>query len=217
MEIDHLFICTSKGAPEAKHLVDFGLTEGLPNTHPGQGTACRRFYFHNLMLELLWLEDEEESSSPLTAPTQLFHRAGLRDPGTSPFGVCFRPSPTETAVSFPSWQYRPRYLPAHLSVEIAKDMPYVEPLWFYLGFSHRPDQAATPPNMQHACGFKEVTQVRITTESDDAFSSTAQTVMGENLLKLDRGDTALLELFFDEGKAGKEMDFRPHLPLVFHW
>jgi hypothetical protein len=53
MEIDHIYICTEKNAPAGDLLVEFGLLEGSSNTHPGQGTANRRFYFHNLMLELL--------------------------------------------------------------------------------------------------------------------------------------------------------------------
>jgi hypothetical protein len=38
-ELDHLFVCTAPGVPEAEKLVEFGLHEGPPNQHPGQGTA----------------------------------------------------------------------------------------------------------------------------------------------------------------------------------
>ncbi len=44
-ELDHLFLCCSEGAPEAATLVRRGPTEGSSNTHPGQGTANRRFFF----------------------------------------------------------------------------------------------------------------------------------------------------------------------------
>jgi len=53
-EIDHIFICTSFGGTEASSLATLGLTEGASNAHPGQGTACRRFFFANGYLELLW-------------------------------------------------------------------------------------------------------------------------------------------------------------------
>jgi len=43
--LDHVFILCSPGAPESGALNRLGLTEGSPNTHPGQGTACRRFFF----------------------------------------------------------------------------------------------------------------------------------------------------------------------------
>ena len=52
-EFDHLFICADVGAYEANRLASFGLIEGSSNTHPGQGKANRRFFFHNAMLELL--------------------------------------------------------------------------------------------------------------------------------------------------------------------
>ena len=63
MELDHMFVCTDPGAPEAEKLVQFGLHEGPPNQHPGQGTACRRFAFANAMIELLWVSDAKEAQS----------------------------------------------------------------------------------------------------------------------------------------------------------
>ena len=71
VELDHVFVCVAPDAPEADLLVAFGLLEGTPNTHPGQGTANRRFYFRNAMLELVWVRDEDEAQSPLIAPTRL--------------------------------------------------------------------------------------------------------------------------------------------------
>jgi len=53
VELDHIFIFTTIGAPGAACLLQSGLTEGAPNIHPGQGTAYGRFFFHNAYLELL--------------------------------------------------------------------------------------------------------------------------------------------------------------------
>ena len=61
--MDHLFVCTAPGAPEAEELIQFGLHEGPSNQHPGQGTACRRFAFANAMIELFWVSDEAEAQS----------------------------------------------------------------------------------------------------------------------------------------------------------
>ena len=54
-------------------LLAAGLAEGSPNTHPGQGTANRRFFFESGFLELLYVHDELEAQSDLSAPTQLWH------------------------------------------------------------------------------------------------------------------------------------------------
>jgi hypothetical protein len=50
--VDHFFVCCAAGAPEAEALTQRGLREGSSNTHPGQGTANRRFFFENLYLEV---------------------------------------------------------------------------------------------------------------------------------------------------------------------
>jgi hypothetical protein len=49
VELDHAFIACRPGAPEADALLRQGFVEGSPNTHPGQGTANRRFFFDNFM------------------------------------------------------------------------------------------------------------------------------------------------------------------------
>jgi hypothetical protein len=43
--LDHFFILTEPGAPQAELLSDFGLVEGTANSHQGQGTANRRLCF----------------------------------------------------------------------------------------------------------------------------------------------------------------------------
>src|SRR4029077_12098919 len=72
IELDHLFVCTSPGAPEAEKLVQLGLHEGPPNQHSGQGTACRRFAFANAMIELIWASDAMEAQSQSARRTLLW-------------------------------------------------------------------------------------------------------------------------------------------------
>ena len=50
LTLDHAFIWVSRGGKEADALVEAGFTEGPANTHPGQGTANRRFFFNTFML-----------------------------------------------------------------------------------------------------------------------------------------------------------------------
>src|SRR5260221_1639892 len=79
VELDHIFICTSVGAPEAARLAALGLTEGGGNSHTGQGTANRRFFFHNAYLELLWVHDAAEAKSEPSRRTRLWDRWSGRD------------------------------------------------------------------------------------------------------------------------------------------
>src|SRR5262249_8572702 len=94
VEVDHVFVCTTVGAPEAQRLIDLGLIEGSANRHPGQGTANRRFFFANAMLELLWVEDEAKARSEVEPARRLhlWERWSERNGAACPFGVCLRPS-----------------------------------------------------------------------------------------------------------------------------
>jgi hypothetical protein len=70
--LDHLFICVAIDAPESAALTRIGLIEGTPNTHPGQGTACRRFFFRNMYLELIWVHDRDEARSHAASKLELW-------------------------------------------------------------------------------------------------------------------------------------------------
>lgn len=219
LSLDHLFVMTAPEAPGADRLAEFGLAEGSPNRHPGQGTACRRFFFHNAMLELLWVDDPDEIRNDRTRPTQLWQRWSERE-HDSPFGVCFRPeSGPREALPFDTWSYRPEYLPDSLTIEMASDNPLSEPLWFYLGFGQRPD--ARPEDQReplvHPVGFHEVTAVTIEGPGLERLSETATALAKAGIVALRVGETHLMEVVFDGGSAGRREDFRPELPLVFRW
>ena len=134
IELDHLFVCAAPGAPEAEKLVRFGLHEGPPNQHPGQGTACRRFSFANAMIELIWVSERREAQNECTRRTLLWERWYGRQCNASPFGLCVRPvNPKDTGSPFPAWEYRPAYLPGPLSTHIS-EAGLEEPMWIHLSF-----------------------------------------------------------------------------------
>lgn len=110
-QIDHIFIMLSKGAPEVDQLIQFGLSEGKPNVHFGQGTSNRRFFFNNFMLELVWVHNPKEARNENTRPTFLWDRWMNREK-QSPFGICLRPVvKLESKLPFRCWKYNPAYLP----------------------------------------------------------------------------------------------------------
>jgi hypothetical protein len=110
-ELDHLFVFSTVGAPEADELVAAGFAEGSKNVHAGQGTACRRFFVANCMLEFLYVTDIAITRSGIAEPTGLAQRWLKQGSGASPFGLCFRPVAGDNEASpFPSWTSGPRYL-----------------------------------------------------------------------------------------------------------
>ena len=218
MELDHLFVRATLGAPEAALLRAFGLSEGSPNTHPGQGTANRRFFFHNAFIELLWIADESEASSEPTRRTQLHTRLGAVD-GVSPFGVCFRPSRAGEAVAFDSWAYTPGYLPPGMQVDIAARSPLAEPMWFFLEGASAPDAApaARRQPLGHAAAVRDISALTITVPGRQAWSPAALAAIATGKIRLAEGAGHLLEIVFDQGASGRVHDFRPALPLVFRY
>lgn len=219
VELDHLFICTDVGAPAAERLRDLGLTEGSPNRHPGQGTACRRFFFPNAMLELLWVEEPGEAQAEVVARTRLWERWAGRHGVASPFGVCLRPGPSGgTAAPFDAWPFRPPYLPEGLAFGVADGTPLTEPMWVHLPFARPQDQA--PPErrqpMEHRLGIRLVTRVRLCGPVT-AWSDAARRVREAGVLELETEPEHRLEIEWDGGQQGREADLRPELPLVLRW
>lgn len=220
-EIDHLFICTNIGAPAADRLVSFGLTEGTSNIHAGQGSANRRFFFHNCMLELLWVHNPEEAQSEVTRPMYLWERWRDRDRVACPFGVCLRPTThSSDALPFPTWAYRPAYLPNSLSISVATNATVLtEPMLFYLAFRKRQDSYPEEQRerLSHAVGFCEITRVTLASPHADRLSPELRSLIDSNLIQLRQGESYLMELGFDGEIQGQQADFRPELPLILCW
>jgi Glyoxalase-like domain len=213
-ELDHVFVCCAVGAPEAALLARRGLREGSSNTHAGQGTANRRFFFSNAYLELLWVNDPAEAQSEDVLPTQLWERWSHRNQGACPFGIVFRPR-TDLSVEtpFPSWSYRPPYLPSGLSIEVGREMAMSEPQLFYLPFARNRDPSGREPTI-HPAGIDRVTHVSVTIPHGREPSPTLAQALVAGLLTLGRGPEHLLMLTY-EGAGRSSLDLRPGLPLEF--
>lgn len=218
-ELDHIFVCASVDAPEAAHLITFGMDEGPPNEHPGQGTANRRFFFQNAMLELLWVRNESEAKSDLTRPTKLWERWEGRRGSACPFGICFRPTGDTAVPPFTAWEYHPNYLPEPLHIDMATSTDRIaEPMLFYLPFGRR--RAKPPLNpypVKHGCGFREISRVEVASPNEDGVSMELKTVMDAGFLSVRTGNEYLMEIGFDHEVQGKRKDFRPYLPLILSW
>lgn len=217
MEIDHIFICTEYGAPEAEILKKFGLREGSSNRHLGQGTRNRRFFFRNFFIELLWVENLEEVKNKITAPTRLYERLRPKNKDVSPFGICFRPEiPMESSPKFTSWHYKPAYLPSDLFIEIAKNTMLSEPMWFFIAFGSRPDSNSYTNRepLRHMKKVSEVTAIQVTVPNLEK-NFTLFEHQEISRLKVVDGEEHLMEIIFDNAKQGCAYDFRPTLPLIF--
>lgn len=209
------------GAPEANRLRALGLAEGSPNHHPGQGTACRRFFFANAYLELVFVTDAAEAQAEPARSTRLYERWSRRGSGASPFGVVLRPGPdpSEGAAKppFPSWSYRPTYLPPGFAIEVAAGTLLEEPEIFYIPFARRPDAAIEPEPLTHGIPLAEMTGVGIGVPGRGARSAAARAAEESGMVTFAPADDHLMTLTFDLAARGAAADLRPDLPLVLRW
>jgi hypothetical protein len=217
-ELDHLYILATPGAPEAERLIALGLTEGSPNVHPGQGTANRRFYFDNAMLELIFVTDEAEARSAAVALTRLWERSRWRQTAVSPIGLCLRTT-EQAPPPFPVYDYQPAYLPSGGAIPIARGTLAVEPMVFINPYGIRPD--SYPPErrepLEHALGVHAISAVQITSAGCEPPSDPLYFAQRQGIVTYSNGAGHLLELTFDDGTCGGQADLRPELPLVLRW
>ena len=215
--LDHVFVCCAEGAPEAERLARLGLTEGAANTHPGQGTACRRFFFENAYLELFWVTDPREAQAEPAARTRLWSRWSQRAAEASPFAVILRPTEGDEAPPpFASWAYHPPYLPAQLAIDVAKGTPLSEPAFFYIGFARSPAQIQTQPRV-HALPIRRITALEIGMPGGAAPSAAARALQDAGLVQFVEAPHHVMRLTFDDARTGERADLHPDLPLVLRW
>ncbi len=200
LHIHHVFVCTSVGAPAAKDLLDAGLVEGSPNTHLGQGTANRRFFFESGFLELLWVHDEREAQSTLTAPTKLWDRWAERGRTANPFGICFSsPDGADSMLPFPSWAYRPGYLSDERHILFADNLPLSEPEVFVLSWPQVQASPETEP-MKHPLGLCEMRSVSFGLPDPTSISRSLRAIRDAALVKVHHSATPELVIEFTSQK-----------------
>ena len=195
LQLHHVIVYTSVGAPEARDLLDAGLVEGSPNIHPGQGTANRRFFFESGFLELLWVHDEREAQLPLTASTRLWDRWAARGRAANPFGLCFSSSDGAPAVlPFPSWAFRPDYLSDGRCMFFADGLPLSEPEVFVLSWPQSQSSPEAEPRT-HPLGLCEIHSVSLGLPDALSISGSLRAIREAGLV--DVHSSATPELFIE--------------------
>jgi hypothetical protein len=211
--VDHIFIACTANAPQAEALLQLGFIEGSRDTHPGQGTANRRFFFENFMLELLWVRDETEATSALTHRTRLWERCSRHDKQISPFGIVMRPGSSVNAiVPYPTWSYFPIYLPTGLSIDVAEGTTLAEPELFYLPFL-RNKKEGTPEPTNHALPLRRVKSIAVGLPNTHALTNASKAIVDSKILTYFESTEHVLTITF-EGPGNTDVDLRPHLPLI---
>jgi hypothetical protein len=211
MELDHFFILTGPGAPQAALLSALGMVEGTPNHHAGQGTANRRFFFTDAMLELLYLHDPKEAMNGPGSRLRLGER--LSNERASPFGLVLRMAPGQDKPPFPGWRYCPDYADPARPLLIGENSEVLEePLCVAAAL----DAARNGADTRSPDPFCSVSELRVSIPVSRP-SAVLRTIAGTDRIRLRLGMPHLMEVEFQQARQGQRTDLRPALPLVISW
>jgi len=87
-----------------------------------------------------------------------------------------------------------------------------EPMWVYMSFMRRAQREQW--FTEHPIGVREITRLTLTTAMP-LRSAASKKVVESGILATRTGATSLLEIEFDGNRRQKQIDFRPHLPIIF--
>ena len=212
MLLDHIFIMTEPGAAIAKELIDIGLVEGTSNTHPGQGTANRRFFLNGFTIEFLYIDDANEAQTGAGKDLKLYQRSRVAN--ASPFGIVVRvPEKTQTP-AFPHWLYFPDYFKGVMSFHVGENSEQLE----------EPLCICMPPQLPKASNIPDellnsdwtLTQVEIDLPVPHP-SPTLQCFEILDGLTLQYNKPHHLALTINDRKSGNEVHLTPRLPVSLFW
>jgi len=230
LEVDHLMIHVTPGAPERAALERAGFRFAPDvNHHDGQGSASITVELENAFMELVWRDDSVDVAPVLEKVAERFQRQGQwRTSGWSPFGIGLRRTASAPdSLPFPTRAVRGPWMEPGAKLEIisAADDTLGPRLFVVprsMAASGRPDseserrRLSQPETFVHPNGARRISGVKVSCPprartpatrlasrySPVAFSSAAQW---------------LLEVTFDGGARGMTRDLRPDLPIVVHF
>lgn len=206
------------GDAAAAALAAAGCIEGPPNVHPGQGTACRRFYFVGFYLELLWVTDPGEAGGTLASRLGLLDRWRGRNGQACPIGICTRPAGAHLQPPNAWWPYRPPYLPNGLEIQVAmgSERPEV-PSVFHLPMKARPGELPSRSSSESGHRLPERTRARVLCRSEGARYEPCLQLARLGVIELSESDSDGIELEFDHAAGGESVDLRPAAPVRIAW
>ena len=215
LELDHVFVLVEPEAIVADLLIEKGFQEGTRNQHPGQGTANRRFYFTNGMLEFIWVRDAEEAING--SGRELCFPERATEPNASPFGVILRKKDSSSLESsempFEGWSYQPIYFAPPNAFHVGANSTNIsEPLCIYIPFS----LPKSLTNKSEKYTNFAISNVCIHTPSED-IKGVLKVIDLADRLSIKDGKEHLMEITLNNHEMGCMADFRPAIPLIMYW
>ncbi len=208
IRLHHAFVLTGDRVPDVDCLVDIGMTEGSANTHPGQGTANRRFFFADFGLELIYFTDVDEARN---GPGRVIRsRDRFEAADGSPFGLVFRSDADADVDSFAGFPYQPIYFEQGQYFLIGDNADLLGEPNCVLMPANLPNR---PPQKLCPAPYESLSRLRLYSPVKNLSPVLAAAAAIERV-EVMAGHENLMELEFGAGKLRRLHDLRPQLPLV---
>lgn len=221
LEIDHIYICVKKDAPEVKVLKKAGLLPASEITyHTGQGTASVFINFVNFYLEFVWIENIDELKE---ADQDLAEKFKHSQNGGSPFGIgLHRCNLSDDALPFRTYSFYSEWMKPNTTIEIVKTKDINDPNIFVVPpYMNWKEAVIKYPKLlntiQHQAGLKNITNVVLRIPQMYSESKAMKVLDKQNLVNFQTGNDHVLELTFDNFKNNKTIDACPELPLNINY
>jgi hypothetical protein len=230
LELDHVWLIVSPGAPERAALERAGFRIAPQvNRHDGQGTASITVEFDNAFLELLWPDDSVRVAPGSEIAAYKFRRKmAWRTSGWSPVGIGLKRTPSAPdSLPFATWAITAPWMQPGESLAMAT--PRADTLgpsvWVVprsmavsedsVARAVRGDSGAAWTHA-HPIGVHRLTAVQVYAPSVN-LTPVTQLANRLGLARFDAGPSWLVELTFDNGARHRTKDLRPELPLIVRY
>ncbi len=207
ISLHHFFLLTDQPDELATGISKLGLVEGSSNTHPGQGTANRRFFLPGTTFEILYLRDASEALNGPAAGLRFAER--IDQPRAAPFGLVLQAE----SEPFPGWRYYPEYFANEWFFHVGENSESLEePLCIVM-----PPQAGLPdiaPSQQNPGWLMTELILRLPIAEP---SPTLQAVSRCKDVSLLLAKPCEMEIVFNDRGQGRTRQSIAGCPLTISW
>lgn len=229
VRLDHVWIAGPPGAARERAALEEAGFRIAPriNRHVGQGTASATVEFENGFLELIWPDDGVPvSGGGARGKERFLERMNWRTNGVSPFGIALARTPaTPERFPFETWEVSAEWMePGTAMVMLTPRGSRAVNIAVH---PNGTDEAANRRSIAaggeeaamflHPNGARRLTAVRVTSAGADGLPASAGYVEGAGAVEFRAGAEWLMEVILDDGRAGRERDLRPALPVIVRW
>ncbi|ACB52386.1 hypothetical protein cce_3038 [Crocosphaera subtropica ATCC 51142] len=228
LEIDHLVIYTAEPIAAVSMLQELGLHSSSQTLRRNnQGTASTIFFFENIYLEIVWIEDYQKVQHYRTQTNiDILSRVNWKQTGASPFAIGLRQTTSLSRLPYGDddngisqrlnvngWVNFASDNLATLSEPICYSISNLMALTTWLDNSSEEHQQL----ITHPLNIKKLTDLQITLTQHNLLTQAVSLLESHNLVSINRGTAPQLDLTFDHHQQGQYIDVRPILPLVLKY